>query len=811
MFISFPFIEITEFKGVFSKIASNLLQGNQLKQAINVDLYNIVGGIGKIKGSRRILNSNYQEAAVTKPISLVGFYNYPDLDGQILRQVLVAAGTTIQKVNSNGTLTSLKTGRTSGLFHVWDKFDEFLLIQNQNPNLIGSGDDPIKYDGHTISNWGVKAPGDAETIAETFDDITDWVTSNATINDETITTKDGSAIKMIQGGASTTARMSKDFGAGGTWAAPTTTENRVEISIYMDPDTYDGLKNTTFCLEIRFSSDSSIPITNNYYSYTFSKSQLDLGWNTLVLDFASAPTGSEGSSAGSLIASAIRTVDIFLYGQLASSGTIAYFDRLVTLERGKPSGTFSGAGAVFSNDATNGIYTYRVTYISKFNLESNAGPGLVMDNRGGGQTYAQVNLTSIPISSDSQVVARKIYRTVGGGGTPLLLTTIEDNTTTVYTDTISDASLGVETPPLAGSTTEDSSPPPKCGIVKSYRKTVFLAGDPFNPTLLYFSEDDEPEKFPLVNTFNFHENITGLFETKLGLVVTTDRGLWRLLGINPNYDIEKVTENIGSVGPRACGTAKTVGWLIDNDGLRTFDLSKLIKVSEVIRDKYEDLSRNYISNIFSVHLSRDNSIVQFNPNSSGNFNSAFMYQYMLDNVAEGFWSELSFPVSINPQDAIEIIDSNGDFRFYVAGGDGMLYEWFYEGSKSWATAFSSEAIVSTIETHYMRLGEAGRANLGQTGRVDPKLIEVSHKGDACTWNATLSSADGIEQPIARDTQSIAFAFGANNSLLRYPVRVDFHSGEFIKILLQNSDLNISSNIFSVKMTFNVRPGQFQVI
>src|SRR3989304_6659385 len=92
MFISFPFIEITEFKGVFSKIASNLLQGNQLKQAINVDLYNIVGGIGKIKGSRRILNSNYQEAAVTKPISWVGFYNYSALDGQILRQVLVAAG-----------------------------------------------------------------------------------------------------------------------------------------------------------------------------------------------------------------------------------------------------------------------------------------------------------------------------------------------------------------------------------------------------------------------------------------------------------------------------------------------------------------------------------------------------------------------------------------------------------------------------------------------------------------------------------------------------------------------------------------------
>lgn len=54
-----------------------------------------------------------------------------------------------------------------------------------------------------------------------------------------------------------------------------------------------------------------------------------------------------------------------------------------------------------------------------------------------------VNLTGIPISSDSDVIARKIYRTKVGAtnDNQYYLATINDNTTTTYTDTTPDASL----------------------------------------------------------------------------------------------------------------------------------------------------------------------------------------------------------------------------------------------------------------------------------------------------------------------------------------------------------------------------------
>lgn len=57
----------------------------------------------------------------------------------------------------------------------------------------------------------------------------------------------------------------------------------------------------------------------------------------------------------------------------------------------------------------------------------------------------QVALSSIPIGA-SAVTARKVYRTVAAGAQLKLLTTIADNTTTTYTDSTADASLGANVP-----------------------------------------------------------------------------------------------------------------------------------------------------------------------------------------------------------------------------------------------------------------------------------------------------------------------------------------------------------------------------
>lgn len=92
-------------------------------------------------------------------------------------------------------------------------------------------------------------------------------------------------------------------------------------------------------------------------------------------------------------------------------------------------GTASG-----SLDAS-AVYGYKVTFVTAF--------GETESSSAGSQTTTSTGSLNITfaISTDSNVTQRKLYRTAGGGSSYLLLTTIDDNLTTTYVDTIADGSL----------------------------------------------------------------------------------------------------------------------------------------------------------------------------------------------------------------------------------------------------------------------------------------------------------------------------------------------------------------------------------
>jgi len=106
--------------------------------------------------------------------------------------------------------------------------------------------------------------------------------------------------------------------------------------------------------------------------------------------------------------------------------------------------TAPGAPTVAINTTAgnlNGTYTYKITFVT------------AQGETQGGTTSAsvspanqQVDLSAIPTGTSGVVTARKIYRTVAGGTQHKLVTTINDNTTTTYTDNIADGSLGANVP-----------------------------------------------------------------------------------------------------------------------------------------------------------------------------------------------------------------------------------------------------------------------------------------------------------------------------------------------------------------------------
>jgi len=101
-----------------------------------------------------------------------------------------------------------------------------------------------------------------------------------------------------------------------------------------------------------------------------------------------------------------------------------------------PTAADNGAGAMAA-----GTYQYRVTFGSSL-TGSESNPSSAASVTIGASR--QVQLTSIPVSTDAQVDRRHIYRTSAGGSLFFLLTTISDNSTTTYNDNTVDANLNTD-------------------------------------------------------------------------------------------------------------------------------------------------------------------------------------------------------------------------------------------------------------------------------------------------------------------------------------------------------------------------------
>ncbi len=198
-----PYLELVNFQGLATKTTPDLTKDTHLRSAINTDLFESYGGLAKPSGTRRVLATQLIEGGGPATISWVGFYKAADLDGQTLRHVLIAGGTQLQRVESDGTLTQLTGGtnpvgqRTAALIHASQNVEDFLLIQNQNPDLVGQGDDPVKYDGKDIQLWGILAPGSEPTVIENFSTSSSFTTTGIdSIADESTITRDGAATKI---------------------------------------------------------------------------------------------------------------------------------------------------------------------------------------------------------------------------------------------------------------------------------------------------------------------------------------------------------------------------------------------------------------------------------------------------------------------------------------------------------------------------------------------------------------------------------------------------------------------------------------
>ena len=824
-----PYVELVGLTGLVTKSSPEVTKETQLRVAQNCDFFEEYGSIAKIKGSSRVLSSIYQENSITKPISWIGFHKAAGLDGSITRHVLAATGTRLSRVESNGSLTTLATGRLSGRFHTSARLGRFTYISNYNPDLVGDGDALKKYDGAVISNWGLTPPGSQEIIRDDFNSASSWTQTNVAATDEATITWDGDSLDLAK--TSTTGRIfsiEKGFefyvqvdhlgnqDNRGNENSPT---NRVSFFTFIpvgkltasDQDTsgfFTKRKEEAVSVWV-----SPTTFEQDAWKFYYSIGDMVEGWNKLDLNFAADSSAIKLGHFYPEDQQVKRMKFEYRLQDLGTQMTGLKIDKLVNYDQGTPIAIPSGSGSL------TGEYQYVVSFVSKYGFVSNAGPASTAVTA---SSDSQILLTDVPLSSDPQVTGRRIYRTVANGSVFLFLDEINDNITTTYTDIVADGSLGSETPPLAGDFSLDHSPPPRGGIIHKWKRTVFVAGNPQRPESLYFSDDDEPEAFPVINEFVLDSKITAIYETYSTLVVETEDGKYQLTGDNPDFSLAKIIDGIGCVGPRAAGIARRIGYTIDRDGMRTYDGSEVTKISELIRDKYDnDVDKVNIELTHTVHSKRRNAIVQFNPDDTAvtlstpypTYESAFVWQYAVDEVNAGNWSTLSFGNSVNILDAEEVEDANGDSHIYAGAADGMIYELFNNTSKNFVNASgTSSAIDTIIQTAYIRpTDQEGVGDMeGASGRVEPRWMEVRAFGDAATWTVTIETADGPLETTARSTTTLSMAFASGDSIMRYPVP-PLTPANYLRFKFQNAQANVSSRLLAARCEFHVRPREGQKI
>lgn len=150
--------------------------------------------------------------------------------------------------------------------------------------------------------------------------------------------------------------------------------------------------------------------------------------STTVTGIGSAPpTAPPGSNTATTTALA-RTIPL---NDIPVGGSDVTSRKLY--RRFNASGTFKLLATIADNTTT--VYS-----------DTTANASLGADAPSSNTAYLQrIPLTAIPLGA-SLVTQRKIYRTVAGGSQLKLAHTLADNTTTTWTDTVTDASLGVNVP-----------------------------------------------------------------------------------------------------------------------------------------------------------------------------------------------------------------------------------------------------------------------------------------------------------------------------------------------------------------------------
>lgn len=464
-----------------------------------------------------------------------------------------------------------------------------------------------------------------------------------------------------------------------------------------------------------------------------------------------------------------------------------------------PTVTKGGGGNVEA-----GPHRYVVTYVTTDGKESNrSDPSDSVTS-----TSSTIELTNIPVSSEAQVTARKIYRDDQEDQLYRLVTTINDNTTTTYSDNAGNADISSATAPEPGGAI-DNSPPENMLFVAPYEGYIFgvLASD---PNTIMYTETNEPEYWPTVNTRTFHTQVTALSPILGGLIVCGSDWLVAVTGGeggSRTLQFNEVNPELGCVGPRAICRAKQAIMMVHDDGPHlTTNGTDDWYLGSAVRDVFDALDHSTFAESILLHdrsrfrvlwfVDGECHVYNYGNLGTGQISEEGAGVDPLD-LRQGKWTKMELPITVT---SAAIIETTSDTpEAWLGASDATVYR-ITSDSSNFAVGSIPNAISATIETTYEKLLE------GSDRECMLRYLTIKGSGTAAsTWTATLSVAKDAGGGNVRSV-SRTVTIGAGITSKKFSVPRGYQ-GAYCKLKLVNSALGERGVVEAARVHFIPRPAR----
>lgn len=437
----------------------------------------------------------------------------------------------------------------------------------------------------------------------------------------------------------------------------------------------NNLSASITALKIRISTAG---FATDYKEYNIHTS-VTSGYKLLDVNVPDATLGSTSLS---------NITQLNIVATVASSGTtfaasncffdaFSFFPKVVTMGMDAP--TAAPTVAVGSATGITGVYKYAYTNLQFDGTESNMSPV------SGAVTVAnqKVDVSAIAVASSTTVPyikGRNIYRTRNGGTVYYFLTTITGNTTTTYTDSTADASLGA-IGPTAGDSINDNGKPSLFKYLTIYKNRVFTSGNSTFPYRVFFSDisstASEPESFRTNDYIDVSRNdgqdIRGLYAYNDKLYIFKDKSIWELQGDSAsNFILNQTSDSRGTISHNSIVQADGILYFVDRDGCYGYDGKSFVEISRQIKDQFIGLPSKELQT-FSTYYSQHRQVWFYPANIS-----TFPYSFAVYHTENQAWTIFNFVYvdtghSLIPKDIKVINEYNssiGSFqRLCIVGQD----------------------------------------------------------------------------------------------------------------------------------------------